>query len=98
MSDDSSNGNGHRRLAAGEAIASARDVIQELTGKRPEGVSAVNRSEDGGWTVAVDIVELSRVPASTDVLATYEVTLDGDGSLIDMERTRRYTRNQTSEE
>ncbi|MDQ3878879.1 MAG: gas vesicle protein [Actinomycetota bacterium] len=98
MSDDSSNGNGHKRLAPGEAIASARDVIQELTGKRPEGVSAVNKSDDGGWTVAVDIVELSRVPASTDVLATYEVTLDGEGTLVDMERTRRYTRNQTSEE
>jgi Gas vesicle synthesis protein GvpO len=73
-------------------------VIVELTGKQPEGVSGVNRSDGGGWSVSVDVVELARIPTSTDLLATYEVCLDGDGSLVDMERTRRYSRNQLDEE
>ena len=96
----SSNANGSSRggLAAGEAIRSAREVIAELTGKQPEGISAINRSDDGGWVVSVDVVELVRVPSSTDLLATYEVGLDTEGSLVDMERTRRYTRNQVDEE
>ena len=85
-------------ISAGEAIRSAREVIAELTGKQPEGVSAINRSGEGGWVISLDVLELSRIPASTDLLATYEVSLDGDGSLVDMERTRRYTRNQVSED
>ena len=91
------NGNG-ARLSAGEAIRTARDVVVELTGKQAEGISGVNRSGDGGWTVCVDVVELVRVPSSTDLLATYEVCLDDDGGLVDMERRRRYTRNQVDEE
>lgn len=85
-------------ISAGEAIRSARDVVVELTGKPAEGISGVNRSDGGGWVVCVDVVELVRVPSSTDLLATYEVCLDGDGGLVDMERRRRYTRNQVDEE
>ena len=95
----SSNGNGSRNgLSAADAIRSAREVIAQLTGKQPEGISSINRSDEGGWTVCLDVVELSRIPTSTDLLATYEVCLDGDGSLVDMERTRRYSRNQVDED
>jgi hypothetical protein len=93
-----SNGSSRDGLSAGEAIRSAREVIAELTGKTPEGISAVNRAGEGGWEISVDVVELVRVPSSTDLLATYQVALDGDGGLVDMERTRRYTRNQVDEE
>lgn len=85
-------------LSAAEAIRAARDVVVELTGKQAEGISAVTRSEEGGWAVCVDVVELVRIPSSTDLLATYEVSLDGEGVLVDMERRRRYTRNQVDEE
>ena len=95
---ESQNGSSRNGLSAGEAIRSAREVIAELTGKQLEGVSAINRSGEGGWTVCVDVVELVRIPTSTDLLSTYEVSLDSDGGLIDMERTRRYTRNQVDEE
>ncbi len=87
-----------RGLSAADAIRAARDVVVELTGKQVEGISALSRSDEGGWAVCVDVVELVRVPSSTDLLATYEVCLDGDGSLVDMERRRRYTRNQVDEE
>ena len=99
-SQDSSHENGSSRdgISAGEAIRSAREVIGELTGKDPEGVSGINRSGDGGWTISLDVLELSRIPPSTDLLSTYEVSLDGDGGLVDMERTRRYTRNQVNED
>ena len=98
MSEDNAKANGAGAISAGEAIRSARDVVVELTGKPAEGISAVGRSDDGGWTVCVDVVELVRVPSSTDLLATYEVCLDDGGGLVDMERRRRYTRNQVDEE
>ena len=42
-------------------------------------------------------MELERIPPSTDVLASYEVALDGDGNLLGYERTRRYVRSQADE-
>ena len=97
-SNGSANGNGSGGLSAGEAIRTARDVVVELTGKQIEGISALCRSDEGGWTVCVDVVDLVRIPSSTDLLATYEICLDGGGGLVDMERRRRFTRNQVDEE
>ena len=99
--DERAAGNGHASrdgISAGEAIRNAREVIAELTGKQPEGISAINKSDDGGWAISVDVVELIRIPSSTDLLATYEVCLDAGGGLVDMERSRRYTRNQVDGE
>ena len=96
--DDRKNGSSNGTVSAAEAVRAAREVVVELTGKQVEGISGLNRAEDGGWAVCLDVVELVRVPSSTDLIATYEVCLDGDGVLVDMERRRRYTRNQTDEE
>ncbi|HEV2756743.1 MAG TPA: gas vesicle protein [Actinomycetota bacterium] len=98
MSEGASNGSPGNALSAAAAIWSAREVVVELTGRQPEGISRLNRTDGGGWEVGVDVVELTRVPSSTDLLATYEIRLDGEGSLLDMERTRRYTRNQVDKE
>ena len=95
MSEQTGDRNGS--LPAGKAIGIAREVIAELLSKTPESVSGANRSEDG-WAISVDVVELSRIPPSTDLLATYEVTLDSSGELVDLARTRRYMRNQADQE
>jgi len=42
----------------------------------------------------VEIVELERVPRTTDILATYAVEIDGEGKLIAYDRVNRYYRNQ----
>ena len=95
MTEQTAAGNG--RLPAGKAIGIARDTLTELLGKTPESISGVNRSEEG-WSISLDLVELSRIPPSTDLLATYDVTLDGSGELVDLVRSRRYMRNQSDEE
>lgn len=86
------------KLSAPDAVKAARDYVEAMTGRLPETVSGINRADDGGWTVSLDVVELARVPTSTDVLATYEVTVDAHGDLDDLQRTRRYTRNQANQE
>ncbi len=50
---------------------------------------------EGGWSVLLDVVELARIPASTSVMATYRVDIDGAGALCGYERLRRYTRGAT---
>ena len=59
--------NGNGGIRAGEAIKHAREILADVLGKSAESVSGVNRSEEG-WSVALDVVELSRIPPSTDVL------------------------------
>ena len=83
----------HGRLGDGMLAArrAARQVF-ELTGHEPENVVSIERDSDG-WQVGVEVLELHRVPDTTDVMAVYEVILDGHGSLIRCQRGERYTRS-----
>jgi len=78
-------------LSAAEAGREGLQQIMELTGKDPESVTGVRRSQDG-WLVTVEVVEDRRIPSSTDVLSTYEAEIDGDGELLSYRRVRRYSR------
>lgn len=72
----------------------AAEVMSELgalTGKDVEGVAGLEKTDDG-WTVRVEVVELRRIPDTTDVLALYEVQTDTHGSLEGYQRVRRYVR------
>ena len=77
-----------------ELAKAARKQLAELTGRVPESVLGL-RKDDDGWKVTVEVVELSRVPSSTDLLGCYVVTLDDEGELVGYERARRYQRGQT---
>ena len=74
----------------------AVEQLAELTGQKVEGLSGIHRNDDG-WIVTAEVLELRRIPETTDVLATYEITLDDDGSVTGYRRARRYTRAQTEE-
>ena len=72
----------------------AVEQLAELTGQKVEGLSGIHRNDDG-WVVNAEVLELRRIPETSDVLATYEVELDGDGSLTGYRRVTRYPRAQT---
>jgi gas vesicle protein GvpO len=78
---------------AQEAVRRAKDELRELRGGEPDSVSAVTRTDEG-WRVGLEVVEVQRVPESTDVLATYEVELTDEGALVSFGRTRRYYRSE----
>ncbi|GAA3965200.1 hypothetical protein GCM10022384_16260 [Streptomyces marokkonensis] len=77
---------------ARDAAQRAADALSELIRHPLEGVSAVCRSEDDGWIVNVDVLEVARIPDTTSLLATYEVELDPAGDLLQYRRTARYRR------
>lgn len=85
-----------KRFSAAEAAREAGTQIQALVGMTVDSVSSVERSEQG-WDIIVNVVELARIPHSTDVLAAYNVNLDGEGNLMSYSRGSRYTRDQTGE-
>jgi hypothetical protein len=82
-----------RRMSAAEAGREGLEQITELTGKEPESVTGVKRSQDG-WLVTVEVVEDRRIPSSTDILSTYEAEIDDDGELQSYRRVRRYSRGR----
>lgn len=80
-----------------EVVRDAKEQIEELLGRRVEGVLGVERDGDD-WMLTVEILELARVPTTTDVLGKYEVTLDKDGEITGARRTRRYPRASGGED
>ncbi|MEV1050271.1 gas vesicle protein [Streptomyces sp. NPDC049887] len=82
-----------RPSTAIDVMRAARDQLTELTGRQVESVSSFARTEDG-WELAVEVVELARIPDTTSLLATYEVSLDPDGELTTYRRVRRYERGR----
>jgi Gas vesicle synthesis protein GvpO len=92
------NGKGGNGLSGREAIERVRQELPALLGRPIEAVLGLERDEDSGWRVTVQVVELSRIPPTTDVLGSYAVTLDRRGELVGYRRNRRYHRNQADED
>ncbi|MEU0931144.1 gas vesicle protein GvpO [Streptomyces malaysiensis] len=83
-------------LDARDAARSAARHVAGLTGRTPEGVTSLERREDG-WSIGIEIVETHRIPDSTDILAEYRVELDGRGELVSYRRTERYYRGRAED-
>jgi hypothetical protein len=79
-----------------DIAAQAVEQIQELMDRPIEAVTGIEK--DGSeWTVTLEVLELQRVPSTTDVIGKYEVTLDKDGEVTGLQRTRRFTRAESGE-
>ena len=76
-----------------EMHAHARAQLAELTGMTAETVSSLEQTEDG-WALEVEVLELSRVPDTMSLLASYRVELDRRGELTGYRRVRRYERGR----
>ena len=85
------------RLSAAELSQAALTTVQELTGYDPEAVTGLEWDGES-WRVTVDVLELARVPDTTDVLGEYVVQLDERGTLRGLRRVRRFQRGHASEE
>ena len=85
------------RISGSQAVDYARDCLRDLTGRDCESVSALQQTRDG-WSVRLELIELERIPRTTDIMASYLVELDDRGGLISYERVARYYRNQATPE
>lgn len=85
-----------KKVPAMKVARMAAQQLAELTGRAPESVIGISRSDDG-FTVELEVVESRRIPDSADILATYEVETDEDGDLVGYRRARRYLRGKGSD-
>jgi len=92
----------HRANGSGSVVSGARlaylgaEQLVELTRKPFEGVIGLARTDDG-WTVEVEVLEMRRIPETTDVIGVYEVCVDSSGELESYRRTHRYLRGEAGE-
>jgi hypothetical protein len=85
-----------RKMTGSQVAERAVRQLGELTSKDIEGVTALQRTEDG-WQLELEVLELRRIPSTTDVLATYQVGLDSSGELEEYRRLGRYVRGQAED-
>jgi hypothetical protein len=74
------------------ALGAARDLADAL-GWEWEALIGLRRGSDS-WTVTMDVVETHRVPSTTDVIAVYDIEVDGEGELLGYHRKRHYIRGR----
>ena len=83
-------------MTSPEIVQRAKEQLVSLTGLHSDTVSSIGRDSDG-WRVTVELVEVRRIPSTSDVIGTYDVRLDTAGDLLSYQRTRRYYRSQVSD-
>jgi len=75
----------------------AKEQLAVVTGFSP--VAAVGGFKDEeGWHISVDVLEMARLPESTDIVGTYVVTLDPEGNMVKFEKKRARLRGEPYEE
>jgi len=96
-STDSKNGESgeqaEERVDVSTAMRKAAGQLAELLQCEPSSVSSL-KATDEGWSADVEVVEIEKIPDTTSVMASYRVSLDGQGRLLGYERIRRYSRGQ----
>ena len=80
-----------------ELAEQAKSQLAEVTGLKPVTVTRTLKDEQG-WHIALDMLEMSRIPTATDVLGDYEVLLDENGNMLMFERKRTRLRGEPMEE
>ena len=82
---------------ARRALDRGRSQLEDLLGRPVESVSALERTHDG-WVLGLEVVEVRRIPETTDVLGSYELELDDGLDLRRYQQVRRYHRAQAERE
>jgi len=93
-SSGKSNGRSRSDRSPREVVGEAIKQVHQLIGKPIESVTGMGK-DGSDWTVTLEVLELSRIPSTTDVLGSYEVTIDKNGELTGVQRTRRYPRSES---
>ncbi|HVG75097.1 MAG TPA: gas vesicle protein GvpO [Thermoleophilaceae bacterium] len=89
-------GSNDGRLSAAELGQAALTTVHELTGYEPEAITGLEWDGEF-WDISVDVMELSRIPNTTDVMGSYVVQLDEQGTLRGLRRMRRFVRGSADQ-
>ena|SRR5215216_6055167 len=96
MADQNRKRSRRKRSSVAAIAARAREELADMTGLEAEGVTSLEYVDDGTWRVTLELLELSRVPETDDILGSYAVALDEDGEILGYRRLGRYARSKAN--
>jgi hypothetical protein len=70
------------------------EVAERLLGQPFDGITSVERGEDGGWRALFEVVERSAVPDTQDIIGRYELHLSGTGAVEEYSLQQRFKRSE----
>ncbi|MEL6998755.1 MAG: gas vesicle protein GvpO [Paracoccaceae bacterium] len=79
-------------LGVSQVIAIARDNVALFADMQVDQIVSCKRSGED-WQVEVDLIEARARLGDNDLIATFSMTVSPDGSVLGIERLRRYTRD-----
>ena len=79
-----------------ELAERAKSQLAELTGLKPVTITGAFKGEQG-WHIALDMLEMPRIPPATDILGDYDVLLDDSGNMLRFERKSTRLRSERRE-
>jgi hypothetical protein len=74
-------------------VEQTKRQMTAITGLPPDTISRCDPAEEG-WTLNIDMLEHRSVPRTQDLLASFEVILNGAGQVTRWRRTGRFVRGQ----
>jgi len=80
-----------------ELAEGAKEQLAQVTGFKPVAVVGSYKDEEG-WHISVDMLEMARLPESTDVIGTYVAVLDEKGDMVKFDKKRARLRGEPYEE
>ena len=70
------------------------DISETLLGHPFDGITAVERADDGGWRAVFEVVERSAVPDTQDMIGRYELHLSLSGDVQGYSLQQRFKRSE----
>ena len=83
-------------MNANQVVEKARKEFVGLGKKPADGVTGLSKTEEG-WSVLLEVLERKAIPDTMDVLGLYELRLDNDGHLLNLDRKKLRKRGETQE-
>jgi hypothetical protein len=99
-SDDGSGSDDSSATDAGEEVdilemrELVADVAETLLDGPFDGITSVERADDGRWRAVFEVVERSAVPDTQDIIGRYELLLSASGDVQEYSLQQRFKRSE----
>lgn len=70
------------------------EVSETLLDYPFDGVTSVERADDGGWHAVFEVVERNAVPDTQDIIGRYELHLSATGDVVEYSLQQRFKRSE----
>jgi hypothetical protein len=70
------------------------EVAETLLDHPFDGITSVERADDGGWRAVFEVVERSAVPDTQDIIGRYELLLSPSGEIQEYSLQQRFKRSE----